>query len=148
MSGNTDVIQGALKLLGEIKGVRWESFEAFVKWFVESVAVEVPRNIGNIVVQNVEPDATKRDCIWFRQNAAGNFIGLFVYGGGDWHQILPAPQQITRMYGDSSSLPAGYALADQNVAGISAAMDAHLKTQWHSNGAGGYDIFDTVFLGF
>lgn len=114
------------------------------------LAVEIDaEQITNVYVGNQEPDTTDRQVIWVRMDNSGNFVGLFVFIQGTWLQMLPPPNGIFRVFGRSDELPPGYALADENIVGISHTMDAALKGTWYPSAPldGIYFIFDVVYVG-
>lgn len=150
MSESRDVIEGALKLIGLPQAECWTNLEDFIKWLVANIAVEVPPNITNVIVSNVQPSDSQRDCIWFRRNNSGGFMGIFIFNAGAWKQLYPVPNQLFRIYGNSNNIPDGFALADNNIANISTDMFNFLKSQWmlDPGGSGAYFIFDVVYIGF
>lgn len=151
MLQTTDVIQGALKLLGLPDDKCWSSFSEFLQDFPNLYGVEISNKITNVIVSNAQPLDSERDTVWIRTDNSGSFIGIFLYGAGTWQQMFPAPNQLFRMYGLSTSLPAGFTLATHvNVPAITTAMETQLKTGWYPAppSAGPYTVFDAVFTGF
>lgn len=112
------------------------------------VRVLVPSSISNVVVGATSPTDSQRDFVWFRQNNAGDFIGIFIYAGGDWQQITPVPNGLPWIFGDSANPPAGYISADDVNSPLTAPEKAHLITLWYPPGPGPYTIYQGVYVGF
>lgn len=153
MSGTTenDVILGALKLLGKLDCNCFTNWQDFVKSIPSMFAVEIPANITNVTISYDMPDDDQHDNLWIRLDAAGSFVGLYVYAVGDWQQIWPVPQGIFRVYGDSRSISPGYMLADATNPHLTAAQVAILQTTWApaTDGTPGvWSIFDVTYEGF
>lgn len=111
-----------------------------------------PTSITNVVVGNTQPLDSQRDTIWFRQDNAGNFIGIYVFSSGTWQQMFPMPGQIFphwRTSTDPTADPVGYTRVD-NATGVPLAVVTQLMTQWVADGAnpGYYLRDDLIFTGF
>lgn len=105
--------------------------------------------VTNVYVSANEPDTTDRSIIWFKTNNAGNFVGIYLFIAGTWVQFLPVPQQLFRIVGDSTDIPAGYALADDSIPYITEDMATAIAETWieTSPGSGVYSVFDVVYVG-
>lgn len=103
--------------------------------------------ITNVVVSSEQPSDTS--VVWFRLSPSGNFVGVYVYTQSQWLPVFPPPQQVIRMYGDSTDIPAGYQLITTDTPGFTASMVAFLQTQWMPNpdSSGDWLIFDVVYTG-
>lgn len=150
MSGATDsdIILGALKLVGKVDCQCFTSIPDFLKAFPKLFAVEVPASITNVIVSVNQPDDSQHDSVWFRIDAAGSFVGIFIYATGDWRQVWPTPQGVFRMYGNSSVVPPGYQLIDASNPHFTAAEVAAIQATWYTPGGGYYTIFDVTYEGF
>lgn len=149
MSGESDVIRGAIKLDSLVSGCCFTSWEDFVKAIPTLFSVEVPATITNVVISNLQPGSSLRDNLWIRLDNSGSFMGLFIYTGGLWQQIFPTPQGIFKMYGDSRVIPSGYLLADTSNPHLTAGEAAALMASWVLHGSGlYYTIFDVTYEGF
>lgn len=144
----TDVVQGSLKLIGLPDGYCWESMEKFLQDFEKLFGVEIPTSITNVIVSPVQPLDDSRLSLWFRLSNSGSFIGIYMYGAGTWNQVYPAPGQLFRLVGNSTTPPAGFILADSSAPGITATVAVYLLGTWHDSGSGYYDVYDAVFVGF
>lgn len=149
---DNDIILGALKLVGKVDCTCFTSIPDFLKAFPKLFAVEVPASITNVIVSVNQPDDSQRDSVWFRINAAGVFVGIFIYASGDWQQIWPTPQGVFKMYGDSRSISPGYALVDSNNPHFTAAQVTAMQAvsgNWYPSADGlAYSIFEVTYEGF
>lgn len=154
MSGATDsdVILGALKLVGKADCQCFTGIPDFLKAFPKLFAVEIPASITNVIVSVDQPDDSQLDCVWFRLSPSGSFSGIFIYATGDWQQIWPVPNAVFKMYGDSRSIPAGYALVDANnphfTAGQIAAMRAVTGNWIQTVDLAAWAVFEVTYEGF
>lgn len=147
---DTDVITGAIKLQELLEDRCFTGWKDFLKSLPQLLLVEVPSSITNVIVSAIQPGDDQRDCVWLRLNAAGTFVGIFLYAAGDWNQIFPpSAYTLFRMVGDHRYLPKGYKLADGNNGKLTSAAAAQLMTQWVKDPTGTYYvIFDVTFDGF
>lgn len=148
MSGNSDVIMGALKLLGKIDCECFTGIPDLLKKIPNLYAVEIPPDITNVILSNTMPDDDQHDCVWFRLNSAGSFVGIFIYQAGDWQQVYPVPQAIFRMYGDSRAVPPGFLLVDSTNPHFTAGEVAAIQATWYPLGGTYFTIFDVTYEGF
>lgn len=100
-------------------------------------------DFSNVVVGNSEPTNPQTTALWIRQDNSGTFVGLYVYSGGTWLAIYPIAGQLTRVYGSSTNPPAGYQSAEDDPL-IPAPVLAFLQTQWLTDGAGGWLVYDVT----
>ena len=148
-TGDTDVIAGALKIVGNIDCLCFEDFGSFIKAIPSLFNIEIPSSITNVIVAVDRPDDDQHDSIWFRRSASGSFIGIYVYATGDWRQIFPSPKSIIKMYGDSRAVPAGYALIDAANSHFTAGQVAAIQSSWLPSSDGlAYAVFDVTYEGF
>ena len=151
MSGSTDtdVVLNAVKLIGKLDCYCFTSWLEVVKALPTILGVEIPSSITNVILSSSTPDDDQHDCIWFRLDTAGNFIGIFIYAVGDWQQVWPIPQGIFRMWGDSRVIPAGYRLIDSSNPNFTAAQVAAIQATWIATLTPGvYSVFDVTYEGF
>ena len=129
------------------------TFAEALKAALENVRVLVPSSITNVVVSSQQPTDSQRDFVWFRLNNAGNFVGIYIYAGGDWQQVSPAPNQLFWIYGagaypDSNSPPPGYLPANDPSLGLDAGLVTAMEALWYPAGPGPYTMYQAVFVGF
>lgn len=149
MPTNPNVIAGALKLLSLPDLACFTSFGELLQALPDYLGIEIPNTITNVVISNIEPNDSQRSFLWVRYNAAGGFIGFYLYTGGAWTQVFPAPNEIILMYGDSRSIPPGYQLADSSNPHITVPMETALQTLWVLDPTTTYYIqFHVTFEGF
>lgn len=151
MPDNTNVVIGdlLLKVLPEL--LCYKDFTSFIKDMPNIFAVSVPNTVTNVIVSNAQPSNSQTDALWIRQTAAGGFMGIYVFAGGLWRQILPAPNEIFWLYGDSSAPPAGYVTTDDaSGVEISVTLATALKALWIGGSLAGppYEYYSAVFRGF
>lgn len=142
-------ITGAIKVLDIPDDVCLTTFRDLLLNLERYLAVEFEEDkITNVVVSNEEPDITAPGVLWYKIDNAGNFKALHVFVQGEWLQRYPAPNQLIKMFGRSDELPPGFALADENIPGISEEMADHLKETWKEIGSSGvYSVFEVVDVG-
>jgi len=136
--------------LSEEECFEGSTFYEAIKAILAKVRVLVPDSITNVVVGNEEPNDSQRDYVWFRLDNAGNYVGTFLYTGGDWKQIDPVPQALTWVYGDSTSPPDGYLPAnDASISVLTSGEKTALELLWYPSGAvGPWSIYQVVYVGF
>lgn len=132
-------VRNALKINNIPDLACFKTFTDLLKALPEFYSVEIPNDITNVVISSSEPDESQRDSLWIKTDTSGSFIGLFLYTGGAWNQIYPAPNEIFWVYGDSDDIPAGYELVDTGNANFTTAEIAHLQRMFYP----GALIFDT-----
>lgn len=152
MAQGTDVIQGALKLVGLSDQECFKSWEEFVTAIPELFAVEVPNNITNVTLSTAQPTDSERDYLWIKLDGSGSFVGMLIYAQGGWKQIYPIPEPVLEIHhvvGDSRNLPPGFILASADPR-VTATQLTKLKTDWLVGGTSPtwYSIFDMTYVGF
>ena len=145
---SVDVITGTVKLKGFIEDTCYTSLKEFIAALPNILYTEIPSEATNIVVGSQQPSNDQRDAVWFRQDNAGTFVGVYVYSAGTWKQIVPSPQQIIKMYGDSRSIPDGYQLIDATNPNFTAAEVTAIQSSWIRDVTDTYwTVFEVTFQG-
>lgn len=142
------IIAGAIKFVDVPNDFCITNVTELIKFIHQHGKIELDASqITNVVVGVDQPSDTT--VIWFRISASGNFIGVYVFVQSQWLPVFPPPQQVIRMYGDSTDIPEGYQLISSGTPGFSAAMVTFLQTQWMPNPSspGDWLIFDVVYTG-
>ncbi len=143
MPNSSGVVNGALVAVGNPDFACFTDFASLWKAIPQFFAVSIPSNITNVIVSNVQPTSSQTSYIWFRMSNGGQFIGVYLYSGGTWKQIFPAPGQITwTTYGTAATPPPGYITTDDST--LNSALKAYLKSLWRSNGSGSYDYYSII----
>jgi hypothetical protein len=143
-----NVIAVPLKLSGLPEGYCFSSLEDLLKVLQNNLFAEVPDTITNVQVSNLQPTSSQRADVWFRLNSGGKFIGIYMFDGVTWRQVLEAPNQVTWMYGDSADVPEGFQLIDTGHPSFTAPEIAHIKGFYYPAGAGPYTYFAVTYVGF
>lgn len=146
MTQGANVIgQLVLKALPETQC--FTNFTDFLKALPGLYSVEVPATVTNVIVSNSQPTSSQTTSVWIRMSASNAFIGIYVFSGGEWVQVSPAPQQVIWMYGDSDNPPAGYKTTDDaSAVEISATLATALKALWIAGDLAGppYEYFSVI----
>lgn len=137
----TDSISGAVKVVGLPDLACFTNFADFVQKLADSLVIEIPDSITNVVVGNSEP-ADPTTALWVRQDNSGTFVGLYAYTSGAWAQIYPVPGQLTLIYGSSLDVPAGWQIATDDP-NLTADEKTFLEATWMDDpdNVGEYLIF-------
>lgn len=140
-----DVIQGAVKVVNLPDLACFTNFEEFVQALANSLVLEIPQSITNVVDGNSEPTSSQTTVLWVRRDNSGTFVGLYVFTAGSWTQIYPVPGQLTRVYGSTLDIPEGFQRADQDP-NLTVAQRTFLQGQWMPDpgNPGEYLIFDVT----
>lgn len=105
------VIKGSIVVQGVPEAACFDSFAQLLNSLGQYLTVEIAASsISNVVISNQQPGALDRDKIWFRRANSGVFVGIYVFSGTQWVQVLPPPGQVIWMAGNSATPPAGYVL--------------------------------------
>ena len=124
------VIKGAIKVQGVPESACFDTFAQLLDSLGKYLTVEIATSaVSNVIISNVQPSALDKDKIWFRRSNSGSFVGIYVYTGTKWIQVLPAPQQVFWLYGDSSNPPDGFAFIQNGDGTFTAAEYAILISQ-------------------
>lgn len=136
-----------LKSLPELQC--FTNFMDFLKALPSLYSVVVPATVTNVIVSNSQPTSSQTTSVWVRMSASNAFLGFYVFSGGKWIQVSPAPQEVIWMYGDSSAPPDGYKTTD-DASGVemSAAAATYLKTLWNAGDLAGppYEIYTAILI--
>ena len=138
-------IKGAVKVSGVPDSACFSNFTELLKALGQYLTIEIPnQSFSNVVISNVQPGQADRNKIWWRLANSGGFVGMYLYSGGSWVQVFPAPQQIFWLYGDSDNPPAGFSFTA--VATVFTAPDyAALIANAIPAGAGPYTYYPALF---
>lgn len=145
----SDVIMGSIKLKGFIEEQCFTSLKEFIASLPNILVAEIPSEATNVVVSSQQPSNDQRDAVWFRLDNSGSFVGIYIYSKGSWKQITPAPNEVIRMWGDSRSVPSGYALIDASNPNFTSSELAAIQSSWVRDSTDTYwKVFDVTFQGF
>lgn len=145
-TGNTIAVP--ITITGLPQEFCFTSIADFLAVLQNNLFAQVPDTITNVLVSNTQPTAAQRTDVWFRIDNAGKFLGIYMFDGATWSQVLEAPGQVTWIHGDSADPPNGFTVVDTGVPGFTAPEIAHIKTFYYPPGAGPYTYFAVVFTGF
>jgi hypothetical protein len=140
-------ITGAIKFVDVPNDFCISNITDLIKFIQKTGKIEFNASqVTNVSVSVDQPADTTT--IWFKLSPSGNFVGVFIYIQSAWRQMFPVPNGVYRMYGDSTDIPAGYALITNTTPGFTAAMVTHLQGQWLQDPTlSFYVIFDVVYVG-
>lgn len=148
MSQQSTTVAVPVQSLGIPQNACFTNFQELLSLLQQYLVVQVPRSISNVIISNTQPTSAERNSLWVRENNGGQFIGIYVYDGTTWRQVLPTPNGIFKMYGDSRSIPEGFLLADASNPHISADMAMALELGWVRDNTDTYwEMFDVTFEG-
>lgn len=108
------IIQGAVKVLDLPDISCFTNIQEWAQALANNLVVEIDNNaLSGVVVSVSQPDASDVDKLWIRRSNSGTIIGGYVYSGGKWVQLFPAPNQIFWLgpssdYPNSATPPPGY----------------------------------------
>lgn len=137
-----------LKIDGLPEDYEYSDFKSFVEFLVKHLVISIPSEITNVVISSTQPGESERDSLWIRRNNAGSFVGMYIYSGGKWVQMYPAPKQIIWMRGLSSEIPAGYKLVDDGHPDFTEYELSFYKNQYlEREGGGDYVYFAVTYSG-
>lgn len=125
----------------------YKNFTEFLKALPSLFAVQVPSTVTNVIVSPSQPTSSQTSSVWIRTNGAAEFVGIYVFSGGEWIKVCPAPNQIIWMYGDSSQIPHGYKSTDDaSGVEISTTLATALKALWIAGSLAGppYEYFSVI----
>lgn len=108
----------------------------------------IPNDITNVIVSQSQPTSTQRMNMWVRLSASGTFIGIYFFNGTTWVQVLPIPNGVFWMHGDSTDVPEGFQLVDTGNPNFTAPEITHIKSFYYPAGPGPYTYFAVTFAGF
>lgn len=143
------IINGAIKILN-LPDI--ECFTTLAEWaqtLAGNLSIEIDGdNLSGVVVSVDQPSANALDKLWIRRSASGTIIGAFVYSGGKWVQLFPAPMQVFWLYGNSAQIPQGYRMITQGDGTFTTADFTKLIAQaiLAPNGVD-YVLYPALFVG-
>lgn len=144
MPSSNNIINGAIVLTGFPDIKCYQTLNELITALPSILGLSLDSSkLTNVVVSNIQPLSGQENFVWFRMSNGGVFIGIYIYSGGAWRQVFPAPGQIYWVYGDSANPPNGFILTD-DAGSIPAAVKNHLKTFWYPAGAGPWTYFSVV----
>lgn len=132
-NGQTRTVRGAIKIENLPDLSCFKSFKDFVQALPSFLALEIPVNITNVIVSNIQPTDSQRDSVWFRFSNSGTFVGIYVFSGGAWRQIVrvPAPNvEVIWTYGDSREIDEQFLIVDQDNPHFTASDATQIMTQY------------------
>jgi len=143
------IVKGAVKVEGVPDVTCFTTFTELLRSLGTYLTVEIPnQNFSNIVISNSQPGAADANKIWWRISNSGAFIGIYTYANNIWNQVLPAPNQIFWLYGDSDNPPPGFSF-DAVAATLSAPDYAELIALAVPNGGPApYRVYPALFTSF
>lgn len=149
-SSNVKTITGAVKLKGLVENLCYENIPQFLQLIADSLLLELPETITNVIVSNIQPSDSQRTSVWIRMSNSGGFLGIYLYTQGSWQQIFPTPQGVFWIGGDSRDLPPGYVLIDATnyPSNFTSAQASQLMAQYIRDNTDTYYVyFATMFEG-
>lgn len=154
MSSTPDLVRAAIVLLGLPENTCFTSFQDFINQLPNLIGAEIPSNITNVVVSNVQPSDSQTTSIWFRLSNSGSFLSINVFSNGAWRDIYPInvdtpvdTLQIFWFQGDPTQPPAGWTSTD-DAPGIDAGIKAALAAEWLTGTDPTVQYYSAVFTGF
>lgn len=145
MSNDSITVRGALKINNIPELACFTTFVDLLKALPDYFSVEVPKTITNVVVSNAQPSDSELGNLWVRTDNAGVIIGLYVFSSGAWVQVSPAPNEIIRMFGNSTNVPAGYRLIATGHPSFTGAEITAIQASWYPTPPQAvYTIFDVT----
>jgi hypothetical protein len=103
------VIKGAVKVQGVPESACFDTFAQLLNALGTYLTIEIPNQaFSNVVISNQQPGQADRNKIWWRIANSGGFVGIYFFVNGEWIQVLPAPNQIFWLTGDSANPPTGF----------------------------------------
>jgi len=145
MPSSNNLINGKLTVIGLPDLECYEDLKALILDLPNLLGVMIPESITNVVVSNIQPTSGQRDSVWYRLSNGGLFMGIYMFSGGTWIQLIPAPGEVKFIHGDSVNPPAGYILTD-NAGSLTAIQKAHYKGFWFPVGSGPWTDFTVVSI--
>lgn len=110
------VINGAVVVKNVPDGACFTTFADLLRSLGNYLSVVIPnQDFSNLVVSVQQPGVADQNKIWWQISGSGSFVGVKVFSGGVWVQVLPAPNQIFWLYGDSDNPPPGFSFAAVNT---------------------------------
>lgn len=105
------VIKGSIVVQGVPEAACFDTFAELLGSLSQYLSVEIAASsISNVVISNQQPGALDKGKIWFRLDNSGSFLGIYVFTGTVWAQVLPAPGQIFWINGNAATPPKGFQL--------------------------------------
>lgn len=126
----------------------FENVQQLIQGISQYFKAVIPDSITNVIVSNSQPTSTERDSMWVRLSASGTIMGIYFYTGITWKQVLPAPNEVIWMYGDSADVPEGFILVDGSNPNFTAPEVAYLQGMFYPAGPGPWTYFAVTFAGF
>jgi hypothetical protein len=149
MAYKSDVVAGAIKLLGIPERACYNTFKEFIEALPKMLGVEIPSSVSGVIVGSETPGEDDRNKIWFRRDTGGNFLGIYAFQGGAWHPLIEfRPTSVYWEIGDSANVPAGYSLIDANSSGIPSDVRNAIMAHYVPNNSGGYSYYAMQYVGF
>lgn len=145
----TNVLNGFVKVVGLPENECFVTFSDLLKSLEQYLAIEIPiDNLSNVVISVQQPNDADKGKLWLRRASSGQFIGFYIYSGGVWVQISPAPNQVTWFYGDSREVSKGYRLIDSTSGIFTSSQFAEFVKQYISDPTNTYYVYyAAVFIG-
>lgn len=149
MPSNNNVTRAAVVLLGLQETVCFTSMQEFLAALPTLIGVEIPSNITNVVVSNIQPSDSQTQDVWFREGNSGGFISINVFSAGTWNPIYPVNTdttlQIFWLQGDPANPPKGWTNTSESAA-VDPTLATALAALWITGAASTY--YSAVFSGF
>jgi len=149
-----DVNRGSLKIQNLPDRVCINGWRELIQAIPEFISVEVPSSITGIITGNTAPGEDDTNKLWLRRDAAGNFIGLYVFQGGSWEQVYDVIQdngnrEIRWVSGVSSNPPDGWIVVVQGDPTIPEPVVLALTARYVPSGAPGvFNYYAVRYVGF
>lgn len=138
-----------IRITGLTDTLCFQNIQELLTFLQTNAFAEVPDDVTNVHVSNVQPTSTNKSDMWVRLSSSGTFVGIYMYNGTTWKQVLPIPQGIFWMYGDSDDIPAGFMLVDGSNPHFTAPEVTHIQlTFYPTPGTPPYTYFAVTWEGF
>ena len=139
-----------LKFVGLSEELCFKNLSELLNYLQTSGFAVVPTNITNVQVSVDQPTSTETNNVWFRLNAAGKFLGIYMYDGNTWQQVIYAPNEVIWIHDstETSTTPPGFTIVSASSDGWTAPQAAALEALYLPPGAGPWYYFAVQYTGF
>ena len=137
-----------LQFVGLSEELCFKNLSELLKYLQTNGYAVVPTNITNVQVSVDQPTSTQTNNVWFRLNSAGKFLGIYMYSGSGWDQVLPTPGEVMWVHGNSANIPAGFSLVDTGLDGWDAGEITAIQAMYYPGGGPPWTYFAVQYTGF
>lgn len=153
MSIPSNIVRGKLVLQSLPDGFCFTDAKDFISQLPALLGVEIPGEVTNVVVSNVQPNSSQTTSVWVRIGNSGGFVGLYVFSAGQWQQIYPVQttqvNQIFWLTSEDGSVPPGFQKVDVTSTDVPSNIIAGLMAQYIQDPSATFDqYYAATFIGF